>query len=69
VTDYETKIQIAFLKVYAENKEKGIEGASAHEVTQEMVRAGTISSMDTVIDIADLMKEMAGRGYFSKAPT
>jgi hypothetical protein len=67
MTEYETKIQIAFLKVYAENHTKGIEGASAHEVTQEMVRAGTIASLDSVIDIADQMKEMVGRGYFAKA--
>lgn len=67
MTDYETKIQIAFLNVFAENQAKGIEGASAHEVTQEMVRAGTIASLDSVIDIADQMKDMASRGYFSKA--
>jgi hypothetical protein len=29
-----------------------------------MSKNGTISELDTVIDIADLMQQMSGRGYF-----
>ena len=61
MTSYERKIKDAFDEV---NKANGGKGASATEVTEVMRKNGTISEMDTVIDIADLMQEMAQRGYF-----
>lgn len=61
MTSYERKIMDAFEAV---NKANGGKGASADEVTQEMQKRGTLSELDTVIDIADLMGEMSKRGYF-----
>lgn len=63
MTSYERKIMDAFEAI---SKENGGKGASAHEVTEYMTKHGTISELDSVIDIADLMKSMSERGYFSK---
>lgn len=67
MSDCWTKIQVAFLKVYAENKANGVEGASAREVTEELVRAGSIHSMDAVGDVAKHIEEMASLGYFVRS--
>jgi hypothetical protein len=48
----------------AVSKRNGGKGASAAEVTEHMTNSGTISELDSVIDIADLMKAMQTRGYF-----
>jgi hypothetical protein len=61
MTSYERKIMDAFEAV---SKTNGGKGASATEVTEYMREHGTISELDTVIDIADIMKGMANRGYF-----
>jgi len=78
MTSYERKIMDAFEAVSKENggqgasafeavsKENGDQGASATEVTEYMRKHGTISPMDTVIDIADIMQTMGERGYFTK---
>jgi len=63
MTSYERKIMNAFEAVSKANNGKG---ASAFEVTQYMSENGTLSELDTVIDIADIMKTMGDRGYFSK---
>ncbi len=63
MTDYERKIMDAFEAV---SKANGGQGASATEVTEHMRNSGTISELDTVIDIADRMQAMSDRGYFSK---
>jgi hypothetical protein len=63
VTSYERKIMDAFEAV---SKANGGKGANATEVTEHMRNSGTISELDTVIDIADQMKAMAERGYFGK---
>jgi hypothetical protein len=61
MTSYERKIMDAFEAI---SKANGGQGASAHEVTQYMTEHGTLSELDTVIDIADIMKTMSERGYF-----
>lgn len=61
MTSYERKIMDAFEAV---SKKNGGKGASAHEVTEHMTNSGTISELDTVIDIADQMRAMKERGYF-----
>ena len=67
MTEYQKAILEAFLQVCEENRKKNIEGASATEVCQQMHKNATISPLDSVIDIADQMKEMANRGWLSKA--
>lgn len=61
MTSYERKILNAWETI---NKSNGGKGASAAEVTEQMSKDNTISELDTVIDIADIMKTMADRGYF-----
>lgn len=61
MTSYERKIMDAFEAV---SKKNGGKGASAHEVAEHMANSGTISELDSVIDIADCMKAMHVRGYF-----
>lgn len=61
MTSYERKIMNAFEAVSKANDGKG---ASATEVTEHMRNSGTISELDSVIDIADVMKAMHVRGYF-----
>lgn len=61
MTSYERKIMDAFQAVSKKNNGKG---ASADEVTAHMTNSGTISELDSVIDIADQMKAMKERGYF-----
>lgn len=61
MTSYERKIMDAFEAV---SKKNGGKGASAAEVTEHMSNSGTISELDSVIDIADQMKAMQVRGYF-----
>lgn len=50
---YNDKIRDAWRAVSERN---GGQGASASEVTEEMFRKGELAALDTVIDIADLMK-------------
>lgn len=52
---YDDKVLEAFKAASDRNKGKG---ASAHEVTQEMLRRGTLAELDTVIDIADILKRL-----------
>lgn len=52
---YDQKIRECFKAVCKRNKDKK---ASAAEVTEEMEKRGWLSEMDTVIDIADLMRNM-----------
>lgn len=68
MTDYQKAILEAFLQVCDANKANNIDGANATEVTQQMHRNESISPLDSVIDIADQMKEMASRGWLSKPP-
>jgi len=60
MTSYERKIMDA---VEAINKANDGKGASATEVTEFMRNRGTLSELDTVIDIADCMAAMRERGY------
>lgn len=55
---YDDKICLVFRELC---KRQG-DGASPHEVTEEMSKRGWLSPMDTVIDIADLMKALRERG-------
>ena len=55
---YEKKILEAWTAVH----ERTGDGASAAEVCAEMHERKTISPLDTVIDIADLLSSMAARG-------
>lgn len=61
MTNYERKIMDAF---EAASKANDGKGASADEVTKFMHERGTLSPVDTVIDIADQMRAMKERGYF-----
>lgn len=58
MTEYEQKILSAFQDLCKANGD----GASPHEVTQEMHRRGHLAEMDTVIDIEDQMKNLRSRG-------
>ena len=58
MTPYQKKVMAAFNRACAANLSKGIRGASATEVTSEMRRAGTLASMDTVIDIAEQLEQI-----------
>lgn len=62
---YEQKVLAAFRKVSAQNNE---EGASATEVYEQMAKDKTISPMDTVIDIADIMDTLADKGFIGSRP-
>lgn len=67
MTNYQKAILEAFMQVCEENLNKGIHGASATEVCQQMHKNQTISPLDSVIDIADQMKEMGERGWLVRA--
>lgn len=58
MTSYEQNIVTAFKDLCKKNGD----GASPHEVTQELADRGQLSPMDTVIDIADQMKSLRNRG-------
>lgn len=62
---YEQKVLAAFRKVSKKNNE---EGASAAEVYEQMVEDKTIAELDTVIDIADIMGELADKGFIGPRP-
>lgn len=55
---YEDKIRTVFKELAEKN-----DGASPTEVTDEMARRGWLSPLDTVIDIADLMKKLRDEGF------
>jgi hypothetical protein len=57
MTTYEKNIVTAFQDLCKLNG-----GASPHEVTTELAKRGQLSELDTVIDIADQMKNLRGRG-------
>jgi len=61
MTAYERKIMDAYEAVSKKNNGKG---ASAAEVAEHMSNSGTISELDSVIDITDCMIAMRVRGYF-----
>jgi hypothetical protein len=63
LTGYERYIVEAFKALCEENKKKGIEGASPDEVTKRMARRGELAALDTVLDIADIMKDLRGKGW------
>lgn len=63
MTDYEKKVLEAWRAI---NRDNGGKGASAAEVTAQMAKAGTLSALDTVIDIADIMETMSARGDFAR---
>lgn len=54
---YDQKIRTVFEHLCQKNG-----GASPAEVTEEMAKRGWLSSTDTVIDIADQMKELRSQG-------
>lgn len=54
---YDDKIVEVFGALASKN-----DGASPAEVTDEMHKRGWLSPMDTVIDIADLMRDLRNRG-------
>ena len=55
---YNDKIRVCFKHLC----EKNPKGASPAEVTTEMVRREWLSPMDTVLDIADLMRDLRNQG-------
>lgn len=57
---YDKKVSICFRDLCVKNRDAN--GASASEVAREMMRRGWLSPLDTVIDIADIMAELAGSG-------
>lgn len=65
ISTYDKKILEAFNAVSEQN---GGKGASAAEVTAYMAENKTLAAMDSVIDIADCMKDLSDRGHLGKAP-
>ena len=57
MTDYEQHIVTAFQDLCKKNG-----GASPAEVTHLMADRGQLSKLDTVIDVADLMRGLRDRG-------
>ncbi len=55
---YEDKIRTVFKELAEKN-----DGASPAEVTDEMANRGWLSPLDTVIDIADQMRELRDAGF------
>lgn len=55
---YEEKVKFCFHAVCKRQPELG---ANAEEVAQEMRERGWLSPLDTVIDIADILREWLGR--------
>lgn len=56
---YRDKIRVCWNEASEANAKAGGEpGASAADVTDLMSQKGWLSPMDTVIDIADIMREM-----------
>jgi len=60
ISPYDQKILEAF---NALNETNGGQGASAAEVTQYMAEHKTLSAMDSVIDIADSMRDLQAKGH------
>ena len=60
ISPYDQKILEAF---NALNEANGGQGTSAAEVTQYMAEHKTLSALDSVIDIADLMRDLQARGH------
>lgn len=56
-TPYEEKIIKTFRELCKKNG-----GASPHEVTELLAQREQLSPLDTVIDVADLMKELRSKG-------
>ncbi len=63
MTIYEQNIVQAFKDVCKSNSMNNIEGASPSEVTNLLAERNQLSKMDSVIDIADIMRGLRGRGY------
>lgn len=59
MTPYEKKIVRAFRDLCEKQKN----GASPAEVTTLLAERFELSELDTVIDIADIMKSLRDRGY------
>ncbi len=57
LTRYESQVVESFKRICSS---KG--SASAAEVCEDMSRRHVLSSMDSTIDIADIMKSLRGRG-------
>lgn len=57
MTEYEQRIVSTFKELCNKNG-----GASPAEVTELMSKRGQLSTLDTVIDIANLMKELRDKG-------
>lgn len=57
ILPYESKIITAFRDLCKANG-----GASPFEVMQELEKRSQLAELDSVIDIADLMKDLRGRG-------
>ena len=64
ISPYEQNVIQAFKDACAANKVKegGEPGASPDEVTKLLHERGQLSELDTVIDIADIMKGLRNRG-------
>ena len=62
MTEYETNIVRAFKDVCESNKGSESPGASPAEVMNLLADRGQISKLDTVIDIADIMRGLRNRG-------
>ena len=60
MSPYEQKILQAFKDLCAKNPNG--DGASPAEVTKLLAERNQISPLDTVLDIADLMRELRNRG-------
>lgn len=58
MTPYEQEIVSTFKRLAKENG-----GASPHEVCEDIAKRGKLAELDTVIDVADLMKELRNRGH------
>jgi len=58
MTKYEEEIVETFKRVAKENGD----GASPHEVCDDMAKRGKLAELDTVIDVADQMKALRNRG-------
>lgn len=63
MTPYEQNVVQAFKDACEANKDSDNPGASPSEVTNLLAEREQLSKLDTVIDIADIMKGLRNRGH------
>ena len=66
LTIYETNVCKAFRDACNQNKDSGSPGASPAEVCSLLHERGQMPRMDSVIDLADTMRELSNSGALYK---